>query len=78
MRSFQIVDEKGRFVNCFACGRHATNEALCVGHEVILYYATGSPSTRGNGRLWMYDEGHIALLRTGCKVPATQVEVTLA
>ena len=78
MRSFQIVDEKGRFVNCFACGRHVENETLCVGNEVILYFAQGTASGKGNGRLWIYDEGHIVKLRSSCKVPALIEELKLA
>ena len=65
-------------MNCFACGRHAGNEALCVGNEVILYFAQGNASGKGNGRLWMYDEGHIVQLRSACKVPVPHEEVKLA
>ena len=67
MIQFKLHDPAGRYVSCIAFGRHAANPNLQNGNEVVLFYATAQSGLNNNpGNVWMYDESHVLLLRTGC------------
>ena len=78
MRSFRLQDSTSKSVHCMAFDRHADNPALKEGNMIVLYFATGLPGMRNNpGALWMYNESHIVLVRSGCRVPPSAGEVLL-
>ena len=63
MLSFRLVDERGNWVSCIGFGRHGASDEVSVGAVVILYFCVGKKSlNNGNGKLWLYDDAHIALL----------------
>ena len=63
MLSFRLVDERGNWVSCIGFGRHGASDEVSVGAVVILYFCVGKKGlNNGNGKLWLYDDAHIALL----------------
>ena len=67
MVQFKLHDPVGRYVSCIAFGRHAANPNLQNGNEVVLFVASAQSGLNNKpGNVWMYDESHVLLLRTGC------------
>ena len=66
---YQLRDDKGRFVNCCALGRHAGSEVLSVGNVIVMYFATARKNIGGQGQLWLYDDSHVVKLRERVQVP---------
>ena len=79
MSSFQLRDVKGRCIQCMAVGRHAGSVLLQKGNEVVIFFAhaTKSLSASRNGHLSVYDESHIALLRSKVPVPHARQEMQI-
>ena len=79
MSSFQLRDMKGRCIQCMAVGRHAGSVLLQKGNEVVIFFAhaTKSLSASRNGHLSVYDECHIALLRSKVPVPRARQEMQI-
>lgn len=79
MRNFQLHDHTGKYVACMVLGRHASNQSLEDGNEVILYFAQATAPTSANlpGALWLYEESHIVCLRKKCKIPAPRGAIEL-
>ena len=77
MQVFQLRDEKGRFVNCYALGRHAGNEMLEEGNMIVMYFATAKKNKGGQGQLWLYDDSHIVKLRGKVSVPVGKSAVNM-
>jgi hypothetical protein len=79
MRNFELYDPTGKYVACRVLGRHASNQNIEDGNEVILYFAQATTPTSANmpGVLWLYDESHIVLLRKNCRVPASRGAIEL-
>ena len=78
MRSFRLHDHAGKWVLCTAFGRHAENESIQYGNEVIMFFANAQAGlNNGPGQLWLYDESHIVLLRTECQVPSARLQMEM-
>ena len=79
MRNFELYDPTGKYVACRVLGRHASNQNIEDGNEVILYFAQATTPTSANmpGVLWLYDESHIVLIRKNCRVPASRGAIEL-
>ena len=74
-KDFRLQDTTGQYVECSALGRHAENNNLVEGNEVILYFLTALAGLRGRpGLLWLYDDSHVAMVRKHIvTVPLRQV-----
>ena len=73
MRQFKLHDRSGKSVSCMAFGRHAENEILSEGAEVVVYFAVAQAGIRGeDGHLWIYDLSHIVLRGLGRSIPRSQ------
>ena len=74
-KDFRLQDTTGQYVECAALGRHAENNNLVEGNEVILYFLTALAGLRGRpGLLWLYDDSHVAMVRKHIvTVPLRQV-----
>ena len=78
MREFKLQDPAGKYVPCAALGRHSSSVLLEVCNEVILFFCTGSEGlSSGPGKLWIYDESHILLLRKQCSMPPAKICIEL-
>ena len=67
LRTFQLVDGVGKYVRVIAFDRHATNPIIENGNMLVLYMATAQEGIkRQPGALWMYNDSHMILLRSGC------------
>ena len=78
MMSFELHDGNGNCITCTTLGRHVDNQWLADGNEVVLFcvQATASNSINQNSQVWLYDDGHVVLLREGCAIPPTTNHVT--
>ena len=62
MLPFRLVDARGNWVNCIGFGRHGASAEVSVGAVVILYFGVGKKGlNNGNGKLWLYDDAHVAV-----------------
>ena len=78
LRPFLVIDAAGNYVNCVAFGRHAEDERLEDNCEVALYFTHARAGLDGkNGSLWLYDESHLAVLRSAATAPAPRHEVQI-
>ena len=80
MRSFRLQDQAGRWVQCAALGRHVDNRCLVENAEVVLYFASASRpfSPNAASQLWLYDDSHLVLLRSGVAVPPARTQISFA
>ena len=70
MKDFRLQDNTGRYVNCKAYGRHASDIFIADSTEVVLYFAMARAGLNNlRGCLWLYDEAHIMELAKSCNVP---------
>ena len=70
MQSFELHDCHGRFVVCQAYGRHVDNPGVVDNNEVVLYFVIAQTGLAGGpGCLRLYDESHVAKLRSHCLAP---------
>ena len=61
------MDGVGKYVKVIAFDRHATNPIIENGNMLVLYMATAQEGIkRQPGALWMYNDSHMILLRSGC------------
>ena len=68
--SFDLVDANGAWITCCALGRHAANNNLRTGSEIILYFGTGRPPIgSAPGMIWMLNDGVILALRSQFEHP---------
>ena len=77
MQAFQLVDGTGKYVSCLCFARHADQENIQDGNEIILYFAAAQVGLSGNpGSLWLYNEAHVVYLRksTFCPQPRPHME----
>ena len=74
-KEFKLQDTTGQYVECSAFGRHADNNYLVEGDEVIIYFLTAQAGLRGRpGLLWLYEDSHVAMVRRHIvTVPLRQV-----
>ena len=78
MREFRLLDPSAKYVQCAALGRHASSDLLEVHNEVVMFFCSGSEGLSSNpGKLWIYDEGHIVLLRKQCILPPARSPIEL-
>jgi hypothetical protein len=78
MQHFTLQDNRGNHVACVAFGRHAGSEALAHRNEIICFFAKGVVGLGSGPRtLWMYDDGHIVLLKQRCLIPAPRVQIKM-
>ena len=78
MMSFELHDGNGNSIMCTTLGRHVHNQWLADGNEVVLFCVQAMTSTSVNqsSQVWLYDDGHVVLLREGCAIPPTTHHVT--
>ena len=78
MQAFQLVDGTGKYVSCLAHARHADQDTIEDGNEIIVYFASAQSGLSGNpGALWLYNEAHVVYLRhsTFCPQPRLHMEL---
>ena len=67
MRLMFLANGHGKYMQVVAFGRHVENILFKVGNVVILYFLMAQPGIKNSpGLLWLYDEGHAVLVRSGC------------
>ena len=64
-----------RFVECHALGRHASNDVLVEGNEIVIF---GAHVAEGLGaepaNVWVYDKAHLVRMHEHCSLaPARSV-----
>jgi hypothetical protein len=70
MKDFRLQDNTGRYVNCKAYGRRASNICIADNSEVVLYFAMARAGLNSSaGCLWLFDTAHILELAKSCNVP---------
>ena len=79
MRSFHLVDTKGKYVSCIAFGENAVCEELAVGNEVPTFFARAlaGRSEAEHGKLWLYDETVVLLHGAGRAPPRKRAEIRI-
>ena len=79
MRTFHLVDAKGKYVSCLAMGENAVCEDLARGNDVSIFFARGSAgrSEAEHGKLWLYDETVVVLHPTGRASPVKRAEIRI-
>jgi hypothetical protein len=78
MRVFRLNDSTGRWVLCTAFGRHVDNPVLVEGHEIVIYFGTAQQGLNNTpGQIWLYDEAHVVMLRSGCRTPPARTQMQL-
>ncbi len=78
MRLFRLHDHGGRYVACQAFGRHAENEAISDGNEVICFFVMARAGlASGDGQLWLFDDCHVVCVRVECVVPPGRTLLSL-
>ena len=79
MRSFHLVDAKGQYVRCLACGEHAASGDFGVGNEVSVFFAraTLGRSEAEHGKLWLYYEAVVLLHDAARASPRKRTEIRI-
>ena len=79
MHRFLMHDQAGKFVQCITHGRHATNECIKEGQEIVVFFGTAQAGRNNDtcGALWIYDNSHIVTIRTKRAVPPSRTQVLL-
>ena len=77
IRKFVLHSTTGKYVECWAMGRHTFNRCIADGNEVVIYFAQGSTSSSANQNdsLLIFDDGHMVTLRKGLNIPKSRTAV---
>ena len=78
MKSFQMHDKRGQYLNCMMFGRHVANELIVVGNDVAIFFGTAQNGLNNSaGSFWLYDDAHVILLERNCIVLKETVAIDL-
>ena len=73
MTTFNLQDTSGKYVLCTVVGRHVDNPLLTDHNEIVIFCAT----VLDGMCVWVYDQAHIEMLRSGWFVPPCRVLIEI-
>ena len=73
MLAFELISSQNEMVECMAYGWNADSNSLVEGHKVAIQSMQSRQGLRGeNGRLWIYDDSVVVVLRDNCPLSSTK------
>jgi len=77
-QDFELVDLTGAWMKCCALGRHAEQEAMQNGMEVVIYFATGRGAIGGSeGMLYAMKDAMVIPIQQHVMLPAKSLHVPI-
>jgi len=77
-QDFELVDLTGAWMKCCALGRHAEQEAMQNGMEVVIYFATGRGAIGGSeGMLYAMKDAMVIPIQRHVMLPSKSLHVPI-